>query len=323
MYGLMLHVSGFFYFGNNDSFIGPVFSWCIQYIPPSESSKKQSFSSSGGRTRITCFWQHDLRSVWNLTTASSMIQQLSLMVLGLFNSVAKRGQRVARLTGFGNGVNIERSRFQIDREALTLDYAIIPEEDAPSDLESLREHRRLTRSVEFVLPASQGWDVQVTTKASSEAVEKLPWTAHVTRGSSQPQGDPQDQIILRLSHSPLLDNHSILKVRAVIEISGPSTGLRLNGVPQPIQEVEERDPSSRSLPGLIPDITTASVQTDTSLKTASTFASSSSSANTVINAMTERTAGAEKSILSRVKRNYIYFSSLLQEPEAKWKRSEC
>jgi hypothetical protein len=36
---------------------------------------------------------------------------------------------------------------------------------------------------------------------------------------------------------------------------------------------------------------------------------------------TQRTPAAEKSILSRVRRNYIYFSSLLQEPEAKWKRS--
>jgi hypothetical protein len=38
--------------------------------------------------------------------------------------------------------------------------------------------------------------------------------------------------------------------------------------------------------------------------------------------MTERSLEAEKTILSRVKRSYIYFSSLLQEPEAKWKRSE-
>jgi hypothetical protein len=36
----------------------------------------------------------------------------------------------------------------------------------------------------------------------------------------------------------------------------------------------------------------------------------------------ERTAAGQKSILSRVKRNYIYFSSLLQEPEAKWKASQ-
>ena len=35
----------------------------------------------------------------------------------------------------------------------------------------------------------------------------------------------------------------------------------------------------------------------------------------------ERTPAAEKSVLSRVKRNYIYFSSLLQEPEAKWRQS--
>jgi hypothetical protein len=37
----------------------------------------------------------------------------------------------------------------------------------------------------------------------------------------------------------------------------------------------------------------------------------------------DRSAAMEKSIVSRVRRNYIYFSSLLQEPEAKWKQSEC
>jgi hypothetical protein len=37
--------------------------------------------------------------------------------------------------------------------------------------------------------------------------------------------------------------------------------------------------------------------------------------------MNERPVAAEKTILSRVKRSYIYFSSLLQEPEAKWKRT--
>ncbi|KAF7964517.1 hypothetical protein HWV62_6365, partial [Athelia sp. TMB] len=38
--------------------------------------------------------------------------------------------------------------------------------------------------------------------------------------------------------------------------------------------------------------------------------------------LTDRPVAAEKSIISRVRRNYIYFSSLLQEPEAKWKQSE-
>src|SRR6185437_8006952 len=33
-----------------------------------------------------------------------------------------------------------------------------------------------------------------------------------------------------------------------------------------------------------------------------------------------RSPSAQKAILTRVKRNYIYFTSLLQEPEAKWKR---
>ncbi|KAG6884396.1 hypothetical protein C0993_011592 [Termitomyces sp. T159_Od127] len=173
------------------------------------------------------------------------------MTLGLLKTVLKRGTRVTKLAGYGNGVTIERLRYQIDREALTIEYAIVPEDDATmsddvqgmNDVYMLRENRRLTRSIEFVLPSSEGWDVRLTTKASSEEVEKLPWTTRAIRSSSasssQSPSIPPDQIVLRVTHAPLIDDHSVLKVRVVIEISGPSSGLRLNGLPQTIQDVED------------------------------------------------------------------------------------
>jgi len=260
-----------------------------------------------------------------------MVQQLSTMVLGLVKTTIKRATRVPKLVGFGNGITVERVRFQIDREALTVEYSIIPEDDHhPSeDLNEMREHKRLTRSVEFVLPAAEGWDVQVSTKASSEEVEKLPWTAHSLRGSSYPMSTtlaappPLDQIVLRLVHAPLIDDHSILKVKVVIEISGPSSGLRLNGVPQAIRDHEERDPASYRVSQVLPDIVSATgVSFQTASSVSSSAPSSSSTPTPTVQISAERTPAAEKTILSRVKRNYIYFSSLLQEPEAKWKRSK-
>ncbi|THU94911.1 hypothetical protein K435DRAFT_966661 [Dendrothele bispora CBS 962.96] len=317
-----------------------LFAWCIQHLkpqlpqlPPGEQSTKRR-SSLGGRIRITCFWQHDLRAVWNIGSSSGMIQQLSTMVLGLVKTTMKRATRVPKLVGFGNGITIEHVRFQIDREALTVDYAIIPEDDHhPSeDLNDMREHKRLTRAVEFVLPAAEGWDVQVSTKGSSEEVEKSPWTAHSLKSSSYPfsgmtqatitESPPLDQIVLRLEHAPLVDDHSILKVKVVLEISGPSSGLRLNGVPQVVKDHEERDPASYRMSQMVPDMIST---TDVSFQTVSSASStpSSSSVPTPVNPVVsaERSAAAEKTILSRVKRNYIYFSSLLQEPEAKWKRT--
>lgn len=319
--------------------INTVFAWCIQHVQPPQQSPESGEqpkrrNSTTGRLRVTCFWQHDLRALWGFGSSSGIAQQLCTMVLGLFKTVKKRGSRVPVLIGYGNGVSIERVRFQIDREALTVDYAIIPEDDDHSaqttenlELHAVREHRRLTRSIECILSLSEGWDVRISTKASSEQVERLPWTAHATRRSSlSSEPSEPDQILIRISHAPLLDDHSILKVRVVLEISGPSSGLRLNGLPQAIHNIEERDPSSYSISQqILQDVSSTadlSFTTTSSIGTVNSGTSTSSTAATMVRPFADRTAGAEKSVLSRVKRNYIYFSSLLQEPEAKWKRSK-
>ncbi|KAA1470286.1 hypothetical protein DENSPDRAFT_797515 [Dentipellis sp. KUC8613] len=326
-----------------------LFSWCIQHIPSLPSANPPSAQEDDqpsrklnpGRLRITCFWQHDLRAIWNFGSTSGFSQQLASMVLGLFKTVVKRGSRVPVLTGYGNGVSIERLRFDINREALTLDYAIIPEDDDhesrvaenPSldELHAIREHRRLTRTVEFSIPAAQGWDIQVSTKASSEEVAKLPWSARAIRTSpesSSDTADDRDDVLLRVNHSPLIDDHSILKVCVVIERSGPSSGLRLNGIPQAIEAIEERSPSSYFMSQQMQQDATSTA--DTSFRTASSAATAVSTLSSgsktplrpeLFRTQTERSAAAEKNILSRVRRNYIYFSSLLQEPEAKWKRT--
>ncbi|KAF8196873.1 hypothetical protein K438DRAFT_2016762 [Mycena galopus ATCC 62051] len=318
-----------------------LFAWCIQHIAPppqlpsTPGDPQRKRTSPGGRLRITCFWQHDLRTAWNLGSSSGALQQLSTMGLGLFKTVMKRGSRIPKLAGYGNGVSIERIRFQNDREALTIDYAIIPEEEehAPNgqgidELHALREQRRLKRSIECVLPSGEGWDVQVSTKASSEEVERLPWSMLAIRSSSFPATTelslPLDQIVVRLTHASLVDEHSVLKVRVVVERSGPSSGLRLNGIPQTIQDIEERDPSSYFISQqILQDVSSTadlSFNTTSSIRTGSSVASTSSGPS-IPRLPTERTANAEKSILSRVRRNYIYFSSLLQEPEAKWRRT--
>ena len=312
----------------------PVFAWCIQYIqqqpPPATLNDKSRKSPSPGKIRVTCFWQHDLKSLWNLATTAGLAQQLSTMMIGLLKTVFKRGTHVAKLTGYGNGVSIERIQFQVDREALTIDYAVVPEDDehpqmhGMDEVHALREQQRLIRSIECVLPSSEGWDVRVTTKASSEEVQQLAWTTRAIRCSSSCSSATSDQIMFRVSHAALIDENSVLKVKVVIERSGPSSGLRLNGIPQTIHQVEERDPSSSLIPEqILQDVSSAvdlSSHTSSSLGTVHSRTSASSipaSGPPTI----ERTVAADKSILSKVRRNYIYFSSLLQEPEAKWRRS--
>ncbi len=294
------------------------------------------------RLRISCFWQHNFRLVFNFGSVSTFAQQLGAMTVGLYKTVQQRGIRVPLLTGYGNGVSIERIRFAVDREALTVDYSIVPEDDdlpqltehSMEELHTIRELRRLTRSVEFSLPAAHGWDVQLSTKASSEQVLQLPWTAHATRAavsspsSNSPSGD-QPKFTFTVKHASLPNDHSVLKVRIVVELSG-SSALRLNGILQPIEELELRDPASFFISQqMFQDASSMAEQSLHTQSSAVTVATSTSRASTVgdrpqiVRTQTERPAAAEKSILSRVKRNYIYFSSLLQEPEAKWRQSEC
>ncbi|TFY53977.1 hypothetical protein EVJ58_g9138 [Rhodofomes roseus] len=315
-----------------------LFAWCVQVIEQPPTSKRSP------KLRITCFWQHNLKTLWSFNTASSFAQQLCTMMVGIYNTVQKRGLRIPQLMGYGNGVSIERLRFDLDREALTVDYSIVPEDEDHTphttaqgldELFAIREHKRLTRSVECALPTPVGWDVQIATKASSDQVAQLPWTVQAKRDPSPAQGStatsPEtDRIIFGIKHAALPNDHSVLKVRVVIELSGSSSGIRLNGIPQPIEQVEERDPQSHiASQQMLRDASSAAdFSFNTQSSSVSTVAESASKASAALperpalsRTQTERTATAEKSILSRVKRNYIYFSSLLQEPEAKWKRT--
>lgn len=315
-----------------------VFAWCIQLVKLQSPASQDPAKPGGVVLRMTCFWQHDLRAIWNFGSTSTFVQQLGAMMIGFYKTVKTRGSRVPVLSGYGNGVSIERVRFATDREALTVEYSIVPEEEdhhihtsdqGLEELHAIREHRRLTRAIECALPSSEGWDVQLTTVASSEEVAQLPWTVHCTYGSSG-DDEKEDKIIFNVTHSSLPNDHSALKVSIVIELSGPSSGLRLNGIPQTIERLEERDPSSHFMSSQM--LQDAMSTANLSFRTQTTFntvTSASSSTSTIpekpliapiINA--ERTAAGDKAILSRVKRNYIYFSSLLQEPEAKWKRSK-
>ena len=305
--------------------------------------------------------------MWSFGSAATTAQQLSAMMLGLYTTVKDRGYHIPVLRGYGNGVMIERMRFQVDRVALTLNYSVVSDEGDPhfhategiDELHAIREARRLTRAVECILPSSDGWDVQVSVKASSKEVERLPWSVKAIRNSPpSPTLDsgapkPQETIVFQIKHSPLLDEHSVLKTQITIEKSGSSPGvLRLNGLPHKVETVEERDPSSYNPGMMIPNhiAQDAASAAQISLQSASTSSvaesstvsmppsigggSSKTSPLDLISGPVpprpptpggpfgERSESAKKSILSRVKRSYIYFSSLLQEPEAKWKPSK-
>jgi hypothetical protein len=233
------------------------------------------------------------------------------------------------------GVTLERIGFDVGREALNVEYSIVHEDEdetsahavkALEDVNEAKARKRLERCIECILPDTIGWDVQISTRASSDAIAALPWkvTANRTLTSSD-----SGHTVFRIRHSSLPDAQSILKVKMIVEISGSPSGLRLNGLPHPILDTGSRDPMSFTLSRQMQqDTSSVSGLSFHSLSTGNSSGDISASSTAPRRGFSlldgvNRTSAAEKVILSRVKRNYIYFSSLLQEPEAKWKRSKC
>lgn len=246
----------------------------------------------------------------------------------------KRGHRLPLLYAYGIGVTLERVFFDVGREALNVEYSIVHEDEdetsahavkALEDVNEAKARKRLERCIECILPDAIGWDVQVSTRASSDLVAALPWkvTASRTLTSSD-----SGHTVFRIRHSSLPDTQAILKVKMIVEISGSPSGLRLNGLPHPILDTELRDPTSFTLSRqMLQDTSSVSGLSFHSLSTGDSSGEISASSTAPRRGFSRRdgvnrTSAAEKVILTHVKRNYIYFSSLLQEPEAKWKRSK-
>jgi hypothetical protein len=294
-------------------------AWCIQiFSGPAPDSKK---------VRITCFWQHDLKAVWGIGTASRP-QHLTALIIGLVKVVRQRGNRIPLLHGFGLGVSMDGLTFDTNREALMVEYSIHHDSEdddlqrrarkSMEELHAMKERRRLERAIECTLPSSIGWDVQLATRGSSSEVTALPWTVEVIRMTSDAD---REYLLLRARHAALPSKHALLKVTLSIEVAGGTKALRLNGSPHPIAQTESRDPSSFRVPQ--PLLQDAASVTGLSFRTSSTAEASQSDATS--NRMSVRLTGltglrtqnGDKSILTLVRRNYVYFASLLQEPEAK------
>ena len=317
-----------------------VCAWCIQIIqPPLEGSSKPSPM----KLRVTYFWQHDLRALWS--TKASIMQSLPAVLVGLVKVVLASGDRLGSMTGYGHGIGISHMDCHAARQLLTSEYRVIhdnhegddllhttPAEDM-DDVRARKEARRLERSIEWLLPGAQSWDVRINTRTSHTPSKQPEWVVY----ASQPAALVNDPFILtipqpitlRLSHARPPDN-SIVGVTVAIEPSGGGAStLRVNGSNHPIQIVQPRDPSSLTMPHkMLEDASTfREISLDASPSVSDSTAASvvSSTTGTLQQIrgipLTGRSETAQKAISNLVRRNYIYFTSLLQEPEAKWSRA--
>ncbi|SPO29839.1 uncharacterized protein UTRI_06112_B [Ustilago trichophora] len=318
---------------------------CLQLIPPdgptSSSAKPAAASSasnlrSSPRIKITVFWSWDLRGAWMGMPAGGLGMHLPELIKGFLNHVRESSDKIPLLKNYGNCVELLSNSFDPTRDTLATEYAIIVEDTvareaedrAEKDLDTLhllRSRRKLEATVEFSLPAREGWDVRVEVKASSSsATEPNPaessddtptsWRATAERPSES------QHTILSIRHKQLQDSEELVRIKVRIQRVVASTDLRLNDAPLEVAQVEPRTPASLAQP-LLED--TASISA-ISVATASTGSAASVTAVNAGNAANASRSGTPNlgftnQINSQIRRNYIYFTSLLQEPEAKWK----
>ncbi|SPO29163.1 uncharacterized protein UTRI_06112 [Ustilago trichophora] len=320
-------------------------AWCLQVVPPdgptSSSTKPAAASSasplrSSPRVKVTVFWSWDLRGAWMGMPAGGLGMHLPELIKGLLNHVRESSDKIPLLGNYGNCVELLSNSFDPTRDTLVTEYAIIVEDTvareaedrAEKDLDTLhllRSRRKLEATVEFSLPAGEGWDVRIEVKGhSSSATEPNPaessddtptsWRATAERSSES------QHTILSIRHRQLQDSEELVRIKVRIQRVVASTDLRLNDAALEVAQVEPRTPASLAQP-LLED--TASIS-GISVATASTGSAASVTAVNAGNAANASRSGTPNlgfanQINSQIRRNYIYFTSLLQEPEAKWK----
>ncbi|KAI9632439.1 uncharacterized protein MKK02DRAFT_30252 [Dioszegia hungarica] len=268
-------------------------AWCIQLPGPGQDIPP-------GRARITCMWSWDPKGSW--AVGGGVPQHLPSVVVGLVDYVREGSEKVPVLRSYGPDVSIGSVGYDTSRVTLSVGYAIVSGETGGN------EHLR--RQVEFGISSTQSWDVQIHVKTQhGEESPSTVWTSFVGQAPSNVAGQAlPKRLVLRFAHAPLADGEEMVRVSVSIERTSSSSGVRINGIPVTVEPME-RPASKRPL---LQDGASGSA---ISVNTLSTMESPVQ----MEDHKSGRTLTAEKSIAGLVRRNYIYFTSLLQEPEPKWR----
>jgi hypothetical protein len=242
-------------------------AFCVQ-LPRAptvvETDKAGGSSSSTGASvadptlKVSVFWQWNPKGTW--AVGSSLGYHLPTLLVSLVETARDFRARIPLLTGYGRGVALGATSFDIRHESLSLDWRVVTEAvDAypSSALSSERiaksDEEVVERTLDFALPEGEGWRVQVTLHAVNDGEDdgKPPtWSAFIGRFVPQASSPPSDEskpdspmpappssLLLRVSHPPLADPSQTLRFRIVITRDTASKAIRLNGVSQPVATI--------------------------------------------------------------------------------------
>lgn len=225
--------------------------------------------------------------------------------------VRETGDQIPLVKSYGNGLEIVNEGFDKSQDQFLVEYSITANDETEAkregtvkgvdELERQRESRRLERAIEVSLSSSHGWDVRITVKGVGENID-VGWTSAVEGGSNG-----QSRTTLRISHAALTKPDQLVKVTLSIQRLAGGKAIKVNGEPIKVVSIEARDPSFYARQ-LLDDAASIISTGDSQLSATSSYSLPTPYPHPVTS-----------EINALLRRNYIYFTSLLQEPEAKWR----
>lgn len=265
----------------------------------------------GPRVTLTAYLSWNPKLSWLAQRSSSINASMSVALQNLASYVTESGSLVAAPAAFGASLELAPTQFSESRDMLRMQYAVLLEDDTdPEDCTqgnvNLGPSRDAApRSVELRLPDSHGWDVHVRTKTASKTTSE--WTRTLRHG-------PPGYVVLRIQHDAVATTESFVRVSLSAQRVEASTLVRVND--EPVESVTGDAVPLACLPRALPRQNTLIA---TSPRAFEGTATASPSASTISAAQPASSASLQAAA-ALVRRNYIYFASLLQEPEAKWAR---
>ncbi|GHJ89029.1 hypothetical protein NliqN6_5431 [Naganishia liquefaciens] len=327
-------------------------AWCVQIQraptqPP--ASSKVSSPSDNDVLRITCFWNWNPQGTW--AVGASVPQHLPALLVGLVDFVTSDRAVIPGIAGYGRQISIHELRYDPTRNMLNLDYAVVPESCSAKaggsgvqavDVGNFKTQNQ--KSIVLEMSGTHSWDIQLQRRSSSESGN--PWRPTLSHSGYD---SLSKTLHLHIDHQEPKHDNDLIRILATVErTSGNPGDVWLNGALMTVTHdapkiTEQADPLPHLSPRQIED--GASVRSDYSLDSSLIpdsveFKGRSRSATlrsfsgidvalhrqpSMMLARNRKTArgrspAQEKSIGSLIRRNYIYFTSFLQEPDAKWRQ---
>ncbi|KAI3618564.1 hypothetical protein CBS9595_002927 [Malassezia furfur] len=262
------------------------------------------------RVALASYWAWDLHGTLLGMRSNAMLAYLPRPLPSLVAYTAREGRWLPLLASYGTGIEVTVLGGAGVRgggappAALALAYTVLDEEDEEEDEEGggglvaavpvFGADRGVpARTVTLHLPSASGWAVRI--EAAAARGSPAAWRTELF---ATPDG-----LALRVHHARVVDAESYVRVQCRVERTAADAGVCVNGAAVPTAGGAPSAPLER-VPQLFARLLDGRAEEEQVERAA---------------ARVEAPAPPRASALAAlVRRNYIYFTSLLQEPEAKW-----